>query len=294
MAAPAPDFSMRGKTVLLTGATGGLGSATARELARRGAHLLLVGRNPQKLATTLAEVQQAGAAAGASAEVLVADLSLLSDVRQLAEEVTRHHAHLDVLINNAGIMGGKHTITAEGHELSWATNHLAPFVLTNHLLPLLLAAPQGRIINVASEAHWLGQIEASQEVRNARSRYSGITAYCDSKLANILFTNELAHRLDLTNITANCLHPGLVDTGLMHPGAPRLMRTLWWMAKPLLVSPEHGARTTVYLATSPEVARVSGQYFKNSRPGRFAERAGNRAEAFRLWRISAEETGVAG
>ncbi|QIX59999.1 SDR family oxidoreductase [Hymenobacter sp. BT18] len=283
---------MRGKTVLLTGATGGLGTATALALARRGAHLLLVGRNQLKLEALLAQVQQAGATMGGSAEILVADLSLLAQVQELAEEVTRRHSQLDVLINNAGIMGGPHTITSEGHELSWVTNHLAPFVLTNLLLPLLLAAPQGRIINVASEAHWLGQIEASREVRNARGRYSGITAYCDSKLANILFTNELAHRLDLTAITANSLHPGVVNTDLVNGEKPPLMRALWWLAKPIMVTPERGARTTVYLASSPEVARVSGRYFKNSRPGRCAERASNRAEANRLWRISAEETGI--
>src|SRR5699024_11032512 len=126
-------------------------------------------------------------------------------------------SQLDILVNNAGIMPGRFTLTDEGHELSWATNHLAPYALTNLLLPLLEAAERARVVTVSSVAHWVGEIEPEQEVRNSPEKYSWLTAYADSKLANILFTKELAHRLDLTNITANCLPPGMVDTAVMRP-----------------------------------------------------------------------------
>ncbi|RPD44589.1 SDR family oxidoreductase [Hymenobacter sediminis] len=285
------SLPLSGKTALVTGATSGIGLVTARELARQGARVIVVGRDADKAARALASIQLA---AGPEAPVHVKcyDLSLLQNVRALAEELQQEISQLDILINNAGIMPGRFSLTEEGHELSWATNHLAPYALTNLLLPLLDAAGQARVVTVSSVAHWVGEIEPDREVRNSPDKYSWLTAYADSKLANILFTNELAHRLDLTGITANCLHPGLVDTGLMRPGTSPVMKALWWTARPLMVSPERGAQTTLYLATSPEVARVSGRYFADSRPARTSARAQNRTEASRLWRISAEETGI--
>ena len=282
--------SLHGKTALVTGASSGIGLVTARELARRGARVVLVARNPDKAERARAAIQFA--VPEAQLEVRLTDLSLLANVRNLAVDMQRDHSQLDILVNNAGIMPGPLTVTEEGHELSWATNHLAVFALTNLLLPLLSEAQTGRVVTVASEAHWLGEIEPLQEARNNPDKYSWLTAYADSKLANILFTNELAHRLELTNITANCLHPGLVDTGLVHPGSSWGMKALWWPAKPFMISPEKGARTSLYLATAPEVARVSGAYFKNLRPGRCSSRSQSRTEAARLWRISEEETGV--
>ena len=282
--------SLHGKTALVTGASSGIGLVTARELARRGARVVLVARNPDKAERARAAIQFA--VPEAHLEVRLTDLSLLANVRNLAADMQRDHSQLDILVNNAGIMPGPLTVTEEGHELSWATNHLAVFALTNLLLPLLSEAQTGRVVTVASEAHWLGEIEPLQEARNNPDKYSWLTAYADSKLANILFTNELAHRLELTNITANCLHPGLVDTGLVHPGSSWGMKALWWPAKPFMISPEKGARTSLYLATAPEVARVSGAYFKNLRPGRCSSRSQSRTEAARLWRISEEETGV--
>ncbi|MBX0289372.1 SDR family oxidoreductase [Hymenobacter sp. HSC-4F20] len=285
------SLPLSGKTALVTGATSGIGLVTARELARQGARVLLVGRDADKAARALASVQLA---VGPEAPVHLKcyDLSLLRNVRALAEELQRELSQLDILINNAGIMPGRFTLTEEGHELSWATNHLAPYALTNLLLPLLDAAGQARVVTVSSMAHWVGEIEPDRTVRNSPDKYSWLTAYADSKLANILFTSELAHRLDLTGITANCLHPGMVDTGLIRPDTSPVMKALWWTAKPLMISPERGAQTSLYLATSPEVARVSGRYFSNSRPARTSERAQSRTEASRLWRISAEETGI--
>ncbi|WP_197274021.1 SDR family oxidoreductase [Hymenobacter sp. DG25A] len=290
--ASSPTVSdMHGKTVLITGASGGIGLATARQLARQGAHMVLVCRNPEKAEQARITVQDAAGPEN-PVDVLLCDLSLLNNVRTLAAEVARRYPRLDVLINNAGIMPGPFTVTEEGHELSWVTNHLSVFTLTNLLLPQLLAAEQARIITLASEAHWLGQIEASQEARNDPHRYSAITAYCDSKLANILFTNELAHRLELTGITANCVHPGMVNSGLMNAQTPLLMKSMWWMAMPFMISTERGAQTSIYLASSPEVARISGKYFKRNKPGRSSGKAQSRAEASRLWRISEEETGM--
>ncbi|QNH63826.1 SDR family oxidoreductase [Hymenobacter sediminicola] len=282
--------SLHGKTALVTGASSGIGLVTARELARRGARVVLVARNPDKAERARAAIQFA--VPEAQLEVRLTDLSLLANVRNLAADMQRDHSQLDILVNNAGIMPGPLTVTEEGHELSWATNHLAVFALTNLLLPLLSEAQSARIVTVASEAHWLGEIEPLQEARNNPEKYSWLTAYADSKLANILFTNELSHRLELTNVTANCLHPGLVDTGLVHPGSSWGMKALWWPAKPFMISPEQGARTSLYLATAPEVARVSGVYFKNLRPGRCSSRSQSRTEAARLWRISEEETGI--
>ena len=283
--------SLIGKTALVTGASSGIGLVTARELARRGANVIIVARNPEKTERARSAIQFA--VPNAQLDVRLCDLSLLANVRQLAEELTRDYSKLDILINNAGSMPGPHTLTSEGHELSWVTNHLSVFALTQLLLPLLSAAETGRIVTVASEAHWLGEIEFSQEVRNAPEKYSWLTAYADSKLANILFTNELAYRLELTNVTANCLHPGLVDTGLVHAGSSWAMKLLWWPAKPFMITPERGAQTTLYLATAPEVAKVSGSYFKNSRPSRSSSRSQNRSDAARLWRTSEEETGLA-
>ena len=282
---------LTGKTALITGATSGIGLATARELACQGARVVLVGRDSAKAARAQAAIQEA-AGPEAAIHVKCFDLSLVRNVRALAGEMQQEFEKLDILVNNAGIMPGQFTLTEEGHELSWATNHLAPYALTNLLLPLLDAAERARVVTVSSVAHWVGEIEPDQAVRNSPEKYSWLTAYADSKLANILFTKELAARLDLTNITANCLHPGMVNTALMRPDTSAVMKALWWTARPLMISPENGAQTTLYLAASPETASVSGQYFAGSRVSRCSDRANSPTEASRLWRISAEETGV--
>ena len=282
---------LAGKTALVTGATSGIGLVTARELARQGARVVLVGRDAAKAARAQAAIQEI-AGPEAAVHVKCFDLSLLRNVRTLAEQMQQEFSQLDILVNNAGIMPGRFTLTEEGHELSWAINHLAPYALTNRLLPLLDAAERARVITVSSVAHWVGEIEPDQAARNSPENYSWFTAYADSKLANILFTRELAHRLDLTNITANCLHPGMVDTALMRPDTSRVMKALWWTARPLMVTPERGAQTTLFLATSPQAANISGQYFAGRKVARCSERASSPTEASRLWRISAEETGL--
>ncbi|UYZ59931.1 SDR family NAD(P)-dependent oxidoreductase [Hymenobacter latericus] len=283
---------LHGRTILLTGASAGIGLAAAKLLAALGAHLLLVCRNQARGQQALAEVQAAAAPNTPAPELLLCDLAILAEVHQLCDEILDRYPKLDVLINNAGVLPDKLIATDEGHELCWVTNHLAPFVITNRLLPLLEQAGAGaRIITVASEAHWLGEIESTIEARIDPNRSSAFTAYCDSKLANILFTKALAERLELTPITAHCLHPGLVRSNLwLH--SSWLMRAMVLLALPFARSNEKAAETIVCLVTETDPMKFNGAYLKNCHPARVSSKAASRAEAFRLWRISADETGV--
>ncbi|GAA4385396.1 SDR family NAD(P)-dependent oxidoreductase [Hymenobacter koreensis] len=280
---------LRGKTILLTGASGGIGLAAAHQLAALGAHLLLVCRNPDRGEQAREAVEQA--APGTRIELLLCNLSQLAEINQLCDQILECYPRLDVLINNAGVLPSRLQVTAEGHELCWVTNHLAPFVLTNRLLPLLEASPAGRVITVASEAHRLGEIETTATRRNDSAHNSAFTAYCDSKLANILFTKALAERLELTGITAYSLHPGIVRSKLF-AGSSWLMRTLVKLATPFTISTEQAAAALVHLVTDHGATKYNGQYFKRGRPTSISNRAANLAEAQRLWRISADETGV--
>jgi NAD(P)-dependent dehydrogenase (short-subunit alcohol dehydrogenase family) len=291
MTADSAAGPLRGRTILLTGATAGIGLAAARQLAGLGAHLVLVGRDATRGEQARAAVRLAAPTAPAP-DLLLADLAQQTAVHRLCDEVLARYPRLDVLINNAGVLPHRLLASPDGHELCWATNHLAPFVLTNRLLPLLETAGSGaRIITVASEAHWLGEIEGSAAARLDANRSSAFTAYCDSKLANILFTKALAERLELTNITAHCLHPGVVGSNLWTHSS-RLVRGLMRLAQPFTRTPEQAATALVQLATLPEPIKANGAYFKNHRPARISGRASSRAEMHRLWRISAEETGV--
>lgn len=283
--------SLRGRTILLTGASAGIGLAAARQLARLGARLVLVCRDATRGEQARAAVQLAAPTAPAP-DLLLADLSVQAEVHRLCDEVLARYPHLDQLINNAGVLPDQLIRTPDGHELCWATNHLAPFILTNRLLPLLEAAGTGaRVITMASEAHRLGEIEGSAAARTDPNRSSAFTAYCDSKLANVLFTKALADRLELTGITAHCLHPGIVRSNLWSHSSWGL-RLLMAAAWPFTRSNEQAAATITHLATLPQPGPVSGQYFKNQRVAAVAKKATNRTEFHRLWRISAEETGV--
>ncbi|OON69343.1 hypothetical protein B0919_08635 [Hymenobacter sp. CRA2] len=282
---------MQGRTVVLTGATAGIGLAAARQLAQLGARLVLIGRDRMRGEQARAALRLAAPAAP-EADLHLCDLANLADVHRLGAELGQHYPRVDVLINNAGVLPNRLTTTPEGHELCWATNHLAPFILTNHLLPQLEAAgPGARVITVASDAHWLGEIESTAAARIDSNRSSALTAYCDSKLANILFTKALSERLELTGITAHCLHPGVVSSNLWSH-SPLLVRALMRLAAPFAKLPEQAAATIVHLATTTDAAAADGHYFKNCRRARTSGRADNRAEMHRLWRISAEETGI--
>ena len=255
------------------------------------ARVIIVGRSPEK---TEATVRQIRAETGATAvESLVADLSSQAEVRRLAEQVQARCDRLDVLVNNAGAMFLKRVESVDGIEMTLALNHLSYFLLTNLLLPLIKASAPSRIVNVASDAHKGASIDFDD--LQAKQKYSGWRAYQQSKLANILFTNELARRLDGTGVTVNSLHPGFVRTNFLHVfegrWGGRLIRAI---AERIAISPEEGARTSIYLASSPDVAGVTGRYFVKEKPVASSAQSRDPAAAQRLWRMSEEMTGVVG
>jgi NAD(P)-dependent dehydrogenase (short-subunit alcohol dehydrogenase family) len=247
---------MQGKTVLVTGANQGIGKATAIALAAQGAHVVMVARNAEKGRAALAEVEAAGKA---GAELIVADLSSQEQVRRVAADFKARHDRLDVLVNNAGVFVPERHTTADGLEETFALNHLGYFLLTRELLDVLQATAGARIVSVSSEAHRSAKMQWD-DLQFSNTRYRGLKAYGQSKLANVLFTYELARRLEGTGVTANCLHPGVIASGFGHTYGSALS-VLLKIARPFLLSAEEGARTTVYLASSPEVAGVTGKYF---------------------------------
>ncbi len=278
--------SLQGKTAVITGASSGIGKVTALELARLGAEVIMVCRNKIKGEETRRQIiEKTG---NSLLSVVYAELSLMEEVKKAAAEINGKIKKLDILINNAGMLPGKRNVTAEGHEIAWATNYLSAFLLTNLLTDKLLAADAARIINVSSEAHRLGHLNF-QDMHSAK-KYSAVTAYADSKLANILFTYELARRLEFTNITANCLHPGVVATNFAQENS-QVYKYLFMLGRPFMSSPEKGARTTLYLAASPEAANFNGLYFKNLKPVRSSKQTYSPAIARRLWTLSESQTG---
>lgn len=271
------------QTVLVTGANAGIGRATSTELARLGARVLMACRDGERGAEAQAAVSDE--VPGARTELLLADLSTADGVRSLAEQTRQLTDRLDVLVNNAGVFTRKYTPTADGLETQFAVNHLAPFLLTNLLRDLLVRSAPARVVTVSSEAHKRGQVRFDD--LQGEQNYSGLRAYSQSKLANLLFNRELARRLGGTGVTANALHPGVIATELLFTGfAPiRLLR-------PFLKTPEAGARTSVFLAVAPAVERLTGLYFIDLEPARPSQAARDDGAARRLWRISAELTGM--
>src|SRR5919197_1659473 len=258
----APTSSMQGKICLVTGATSGIGLVTARALAQQGATVVLVGRNPERTTATVGRIQQE--TGNPHVECLLADLSAQAQVPQLAEEFQRRFARLDVLLNNAGAFIARRSLSVDGIEMTLALNHLAYFLLTHLLLDTLKATPAARIVNVSSDAHRKAQFNFADP--QGAQRYRGWHAYCQSKLANLLFTYELARRLADTGVTANAVHPGFVATSFGHNNRG-LVGLFVWLAQFTALSPEQGAETLVYLATSLEVAGGSGACFVEKRAG---------------------------
>ena len=280
--------AMDGKIVLVTGATNGIGKVAALALAKQGAAVVIAGRNAAKTQATAAEIKQSGAA---SVDSLVADLSSMAEVRRLADELRQRYTRLDVLINNAGAIFADRQLTADGYERTFALNHLSYFLLTNLLLNLLMASAPSRIVNVASDAHG-GATLNFDDLQNQRN-YSmgGFRAYGQSKLENILFTYELARRLDGTGVTVNAMNPGPVATGFgeNNAGVMRLaMKVFHLFSK----TPEQGADTIIYLASSPDVANVSGEYFHECKVDAPSEAARSDGDAKLLWDVSAEIVGL--
>lgn len=278
---------MEGKVCLVTGATSGIGLVTARELARAGARVLIVGRTPRKSAEAAARIR---AEAGSSiVEPLSADLSSQADIRALAREVQDQADRLDVLVNNAGGIFLERSESVDGIEMTFAVNHLAYFLLTNLLLDLLMASRPSRIVNVSSRAHRGVAIDFGDI--GGRDHYSGWRAYQKSKLANLLFTRELARRLGGTGVTVNALHPGYVNTHIFRDEGWR-GKVMRFAAGRFAMTPERGARTALYLAASPEVEGVTGGYFANNARVPPSRAAVDEAAARLLWRFSEDLTGL--
>jgi NAD(P)-dependent dehydrogenase (short-subunit alcohol dehydrogenase family) len=279
--------AMHENVCMVTGATSGIGFVTAQALARDGATVIVVGRNPARGAATVDRIQ--GETGNSAVELMVADLSVQVQVRQLASEVQRRFAHLDLLINNAGALFGQRQLTEEGIEMTFALNHLAYFLLTNLLLDRLKASPSARIVNVSSEAHRGSRLDFSN--LQGQIRYRGWRAYAQSKLANILFTYELARRLEGTGVVTNALHPGFVATnfGRNNHGFTAM---LWRVLQLAAISPEQGAETILYVANAPEVKGISGKYFVKQKAVDSSAVSYDRAAAERLWQVSAEITGL--
>jgi NAD(P)-dependent dehydrogenase (short-subunit alcohol dehydrogenase family) len=281
----ARDAAVREKVFLITGANAGIGRAAAERIAAAGGTVVLVCRDRARCDAARREiVTRTG---NTRVETAIADLASQREVRHLADEIRTRFGRLDVLINNAGVITKTRELTEDGLERQFAVNHLAPFLLTRLLLPLLTESAPSRIITVASEAHREGRIDFD-DLQGARS-YRALRAYRQSKLANVLFTRELARRLQGTGVTANALHPGVVVSKLLFGG--------WKIAKlarPFLKTPEEGAETVVYLALSPDVAGVSGQYFIDCRPAEPSRRAQDPEATRRLWEVSEELTSRSG
>jgi len=275
--------SMNGKICLVTGGTNGIGKSAAQALATMGATVVIVGRNAPKTAQVVKEIRAISGNNKVSS--LLADLSSQQEVRRLAEEFKRKYQHLHVLLNNAGAAFMKRELSVDGIEMTFALNHLAYFLLTNLLLDTLKASAPARIINVSSGAHTSGKIEFD-DLQGERTY--GFAAYPNAKLATILFTVELARRLEGASVTVNALHPGITATGFGKNNG-RVMATLVTIIAPLFMRPSaKGAQTSIYLASSPTVEGITGKYFYDSQVTRAAQQATDRLVARKLWDVSAE------
>ncbi len=280
---------MQGKVVVITGATSGIGEVAAIRLAEQGAKIVFIARDPARADAALARLKHAGP--GAAHRVHLADLSLMADTRRVAVEIAAAEPRIDVLINNAGAVFDRRVVTSEGLELTFALNHMAYFVLTEGLKARLVGSSPARIVSTASAAHQGARLDFD-DLQSARS-FSAMGVYGRSKLCNILFTRELARRLAGTGVTANCLHPGVVATRF-GDNAGGLLGMMMPLVKRLSISPERGAETIVYLASSPDVEGVSGLYFAKCAPKTPSAAAQDDDAAARLWEISERLATAAG
>jgi NAD(P)-dependent dehydrogenase (short-subunit alcohol dehydrogenase family) len=283
---------MSGKVALVTGANSGIGRVTALELTRMGASVVASGRDREKLKAAVLWIR--GDTGNMGVEPIAADLSSQAEVRRLADEFKERHDRLDVLVNNAGLILGERQMTVDGLEATFAVNHLAPFLLTNLLRDRLEKAAPSRVITVASAVHQRVRHGLDFDDLQSKRRYRTFDVYSRSKLANVLFTRALARKLEGTGVTANALHPGVVRSGFGQDGdVGGFLGVLFGAARLFMISPEEGARTTLHLATSPEVEKLSGRYFVKCRPVEPSMAARDDAAAERLWMVSERMTGLA-
>jgi NAD(P)-dependent dehydrogenase (short-subunit alcohol dehydrogenase family) len=284
---------MQGKTVVVTGGNSGMGFETAAALASIGARVLITVRNADKGRAAVASITQRLQGEG-KVQLVVFDLADLASVRRGAAEILEQTPRLDVLVNNAGLVLTERAETVDGYEATFAINHLGPFLLTNLLLDRMTESAPSRIVNVASTAHSAARKGIPFDDLQSTHGYRGMRVYGQSKLANILFTLELSRRFGDKGITANSLHPGTVRTGYGGDGDARgLLAFGIKIASPFFLSPAKGARTSVYLASSPEVDGVSGQYFVKCKPRRPRRWAQDPEAARQLWQVSEDLVGLA-
>lgn len=284
--------SMTGKICVVTGATSGIGEVTARTLAQMGATVIAVGRDPQRGAATLNQIKKA--VPNAQVEFMLADLSAQAQIRQLAQEFKRKYARLDVLVNNAGALFTRQQESVDCIEMTFALNHLGYFLLTNLLLDALKISAPSRIINISSLGH--RRVKMDFDELEHRPRYNGLLVYRQSKLANVLFTYELTRRLAGTGVTVNAVNPGFVASNFgfdnirglrTHPKVAKVMRQLYEL---FVASPEEGARTSIYLASSRDVEGVTAKYFEKQKAVPSSPESYDEATAARLWQLSEATT----
>ncbi|HEY6291838.1 MAG TPA: SDR family oxidoreductase [Terriglobia bacterium] len=279
---------MTGKVIVITGATSGIGQVAAEKLAGMGARMVLVARDTARGEAVLARLRELGP--DAPHNVHYADLTRLGEMKRVAAEIAAAEPRIDVLINNAGAMFGSRQLTEDGLERTFALNHVSYFVLTNGLRERLLASAPARVVNTSSDAHKGNKLDFN-DLQSARE-YQAFKVYGRSKLCNILFTRELVRRLAGTGVSANCLHPGFVDTRFGDQSGGLFALGIRIGKRLIAISPQKGAETIVYLASSPEVANVSGEYFYKCRPATPTQEAQDDAAAKRLWLETARLAGL--
>ena len=280
------DPGMDGKVALVTGGTSGIGKATATALAAMGADVIITGRNRERGEKAAEEIRRD---TGGKVDLALADMASQAEVRNLAGEFRRRYDRLDVLVNNAGLVQSTRTETPDGLETTFAINHLAPFLLTNLVLDLLKQSAPSRVVTVSSEAERWGDIDFDD--LQSKKKYRSFPVYGMTKLANIMFTYELAGRLEGTGVTATCMHPGAVNTrfGTNNSGP---MTTLFRLFKPFMRTPEQGADTVIWLASSHEAEGISGRYYADRRPIEPKKTASDPDARRRLWEESERLTGL--
>jgi retinol dehydrogenase 14 len=274
---------MVGRTVLVTGGTGGIGRATALGLAGMGANVAITGRDATRAEHAAREIRSA---TRAQVDVFLADHSSQAEVRRLADEILQGLTRVDVLVNNVGGYWNTRHATIDGLERTFAVNHLAAFLLTDLLLALLQQSDRARVVTVASHAHAQGRIDFDD--LQAEHAYSGARAYNQSKLASVLFTYELARRLRGSGVTSNAVHPGVVSTAFGAEDPGRTQRVLVPILRPFMKSVEHGAATSIHVASAPQLQDVTGCYFTNSQPHKSSRRSHDHGAASKLWHVSAD------
>ena len=283
---------MKGKTVIVTGGNNGIGLETAVGLSTLGAHVVITARNQAKGDAALADIKDRSG--NDSVQLMLADFASLSSIRDFAADFKKNHDRLDVLVNNAGGLNTSRSETQDGFETTFGVNHLGYFLVTNLLLDMLKASTPARVVSVSSRAH-VRRKGMNFDDLNSEHGYSGMGVYGDSKLANVLFTYELARRLEGSSVTANCLHPGVVRSGFGQNNSgliSLLFKSAYTLMTPFTKSNAQGAATSIYLASSPEVEGVTGKYFADSKETESNPASHDKEAAKRLWEISEQMTGL--